>query len=101
MLNKQINLEFVRGNLKIETPHNGKSSSVKLENLFYAFELSNMFLLYIDGAQSIMLPIRAMTPQQRADLRELLKDQMHDRFSTRFGYAATAARLKPKKRGLF
>lgn len=104
MLHKEMTLAFARGNLKIDTPHNGKSATVKLSDLFLGFELSNMFLLYLDGAQSIMLPHRAMTPQQRAEVRELLQDNLHDRFSTRFGYGAAAARLKPlngKKRGLF
>lgn len=104
MLSKEITLSFMRGNLKIDTPHNGKSSTVKLADLFLGFELSNMFLLYLDGAQSIMLPHRAMNPQQRAEVRELLQDNLHDRFSTRFGYGATVAKLKPltgKKRGLF
>lgn len=104
MLHKEMTLTFARGSLKIDTPHNGKSATVKLSDLFLGFELSNMFLLYLDGAQSIMLPHRAMTPQQRAEVRELLQDHLHDRFSTRFGYGAAAVRLKPingKKRGLF
>ena len=104
MLHKEMTLTFARGGLKIDTPHNGKSSTIKLSDLFLAFELSNMFLIYLDGAQSIMLPHRAMTPQQRAEVREILQDNLHDRFSTRFGYGATAAKLKPlagKKRGLF
>lgn len=104
MINKKIILTFARGGLKLDTPHNGKSASFKLSDLFLAFELSNMFLLYLDGAQSVMLPHRAMTPQQRAEVRELLQDNLHERFSTRFGYGATAAKLKPltgKKRGFF
>ncbi|MFV0496796.1 MAG: YcxB family protein [Candidatus Fimivivens sp.] len=106
MLSKDITLTFARGTLKIDTPHNGKTATVKLSDIFLAFELSNMFLIYLDGAQSIMLPHRAVTPQQRAEVRELLQDTLHDRFSTRFGYGATAAKikLKPlngKKRGLF
>ncbi|HWP52195.1 MAG TPA: YcxB family protein [Clostridia bacterium] len=104
MLHKEMTLTFARGSLKIDTPHNGKSSTIKLLDLFLGFELSNMFLLYLDGAQSIMLPHRAMTPQQRAEVREILQDNLHDRFTTRFGYGATAAKLKPlagKKRGLF
>lgn len=103
MINKEITLAFERGHLKIDTPHNGRSSTVKLSDLFLGFELSNMFLFYLDGAQSIMLPHRATTPQQRAQVRELLQDNLHDRFSTRFGYGAAAAKIKPrgKKRGLF
>lgn len=104
MLNKKIVLTFARGSLKIDTPHDGKSATTKLSDLFYAFELSNMFLIYFDAAQSVMLPHRAMTPQQRAQVRELLQDNLHDRFSTRFGYGAAAAKLKPltkKKRGFF
>ncbi len=104
MLHKEITLTFARGGLKIDTPHNGKSATVRLADLFLSFELSNMFLLYLNGAESIMLPHRAMTPQQRAEVRELLQDNLHERFSTRFGYGATAAKLKPlsgKKRGFF
>ncbi len=106
MLHKEMTLTFARGSLKIDTPHNGKSSTVRLSDLFLGFELSNMFLLYLDGAQSIMLPHRAMSPEQRAQLRELLQDNLHDRFSTRFGYGAAAAKIKykplnGKKRGLF
>lgn len=104
MLHKEITLTFARGSLKIDTPHNGKSATVRLADLFLSFELSNMFLLYLNGAESIMLPHRAMTPQQRAEVRELLQDNLHERFSTRFGYGAAAGKLKPlsgKKRRFF
>lgn len=104
MLQKEITLTFIRDTLKINTPHNGKSSTIKLESIFLGFELSNMFLLYLDGTQSIMLPHRAMTPEQRAEVRSILKDNMHERLSTRFGYGAKAPKLRSltsKKRGLF
>lgn len=102
ILQKEITLSFMRDSVSINTPYNGKQDTVKLENLFFGFELSNMFLIYLDGAQSLMLPIRVMTPQQRANLRELLQDHMHERFSTRFGYASKASKLKmPAKRRFF
>lgn len=104
ILQKKIVLTFARDSLKIGTPHNGKISTVQLDKMFLGFELSNMFLLYLDGAQSIMLPHRVMTPEQRAEVRSVLQDNMHDRFSTRFGYSAKAPKMKPlvgKRRKFF
>lgn len=84
-LDRTIRLSFGRDTLKVETPHNGEKAVHQLPNLCLVFELSNLFMIYLDPANTILLPMRVMDAQQRAALREKFQDNLHDRFQTRFG----------------
>jgi len=86
VLFKEMSVTFAGGNMKVETPYNGKSFSLPLDRLFYVVELNNLFLIYIDYQQSILLPTRALSGRQRNEVRSLILNAIKDRFSTRYGY---------------
>ena len=83
---KEMTVTFAKGMMKIDTPYNKKSASVPLSNLACAFELNDIFLIYFDAAQLVILPTRALSGTDRAELRSLLLNTLKDRFTTRFGY---------------
>lgn len=83
---KQMSVTFSKGIMKIDTPYNGKSSSCAIENLACAFELTEIFLIYFNGEQSIIIPKRALSGSAQAELRSLLLNKLKDRFVSRFGY---------------
>lgn len=93
ILNEEIILTVDSSTMKIETPYNHKKSVIKLSELFVGFEINGLFLIYINAADSIMIPHRALSARQRADLRELFQDNLHDRFSTRF----SLSRMMPRR----
>ncbi len=93
-LRTTIRLEVVRDQLKVETPHNHEKASHQLSQLFLVFELSNLFLIYLDPINTIILPHRTMDAAQRSALRERFQAQLHDRFQSRFGYLK-APKLRP------
>ena len=66
----------------------------QIANLFFVFELSNLFMIYLDSANTILLPVRVMNGEQRAALREKFRDSLHDRFQTRFGQMK-APKIRP------
>ena len=56
ILYKEMSLTFTKGNMIISTPYNGKKDTVQLSKLFYAAELKNIFVIYLDTQHSILLP---------------------------------------------
>lgn len=94
ILNQEIILTVDSNTMKIETPYNRKSSVVKLSELFIGFEISGLFLIYVNAADSIMIPHRALSARQRSDLREIFQDNLHERFSTRF----SLSNMMPRRR---
>lgn len=88
-LGKTLRLSFGRDNLKVETPQTSDKAVHQLSNLFLVFELSNLFMIYLDPVNTILLPHRTMSPEQRAAVREKFQDNLHDRFQTRFGRMKT------------
>lgn len=100
ILDHPTTLRFVRDTLEVQT-HTGDRATHRLGDLFCAFEISELFLIYLNGAQSLMLPHRVMTPQQRAAVREKLQDALHGRFSTRFGYTSVLPQKSPLRKNRF
>lgn len=98
IIGKEMTLTFTRDKLKISTPYNGKSSVVKLDSLFCGFEISYMFLIYLDGAQSIILPHHATTADERAQVRSILRDNLHDRFYTKNSYNSMLPKRSPLRK---
>ena len=98
ILYKDMSVTFAKGNMKVDTPYNKKSFTVSLNKLFYAFELNNIFIIYVDGAQSILLPHSALSASERAEVRSLLTNALGDRFSTRFGYNNMLPRRSPLRK---
>lgn len=94
ILGKEMSVTFSKGQMKIETPYNGKSSSCPIENLACVFEMSDLFLVYFNGEQTCIIPTRAFSGGDRAALRSLLLNTLKDRFFSRFGYDS----LMPKRK---
>ena len=93
-LNRTLRLTFGRDQFKVETPSNTDKAVHQIANLFFVFELSNLFMIYLDPANTILLPVRVMNGEQRAALREKFRDSLHDRFQTRFGQMK-APKIRP------
>lgn len=98
IIGKEMTLTFSRGRIKISTPFNGKSSIVDLNSLFCGFEISSMFLIYLDAAQSIILPHHATTAEQRSQVRSILRDSLHDRFYTKHSYNSMLPKRSPLRK---
>lgn len=82
---KTMRMTFARDTLRIETPADGGKATHQLSQLFLVFELSNLFMIYLDPANVLLLPVRAMSGEQRAALRDLFREALHDRFQSRYG----------------
>ena len=101
-LQHPLRLTFERNTLKVETPHNREKAVHQLDALFLAFELSNLFILYISPANAILLPLRVLDAEQRVAVREKLQESLHDRFQTRFGiYKTPKMQSLSGRRGMF
>lgn len=98
LIGHEMTLSFTREKLKISTPYNGKSDVVRLDSLFCAIEISSMFLIYLDGAQSIMLPHHATTAEQHSQIRSILRDNLHDRLYTRNDYNSMLPKRSPLRK---
>ena len=57
-----------------------------------------MFLFYLDGAQSIILPHHATTADERAQVRSILRDNLHDRFYTKNSYNSMLPKRSPLRK---
>ena len=98
ILYKEMSVTFAKGNMIVSTPYNGKKSTIPLDKLFYGAELKNLFIIYLDSQQSILLPCRALTPPQRSEVRSLLMNALKDSFSTRYGYNGMLPRRSPLRK---
>jgi len=81
-------LESHRITLRI--PEKKAEFTKPIGELACVFELSRMFLIYVDSQQVYLLPHRALTKEERASLREVFRKRLGDRFSSRFGRAGKA-----------
>ncbi len=98
ILYKEMSVTFAKGCMKVDTPYNGKSFTLALDKLFYAAELKNLFIIYIDPQQSILLPCRALTPSEHTEVRSLLLNALKDSFSTRYGYNNMLPKRSPLRK---
>lgn len=98
VIGKEMNITFTFDKMKISTPYNKQSSAVSLDSLFCGFEISSMFLIYLDAAQSVMLPHHCLTAEQRSRVRSILQNCLHDRFYTKNGYSSFLPKRSPLRR---
>lgn len=103
LIGKTVIISIDRSAIRLETPHTGETASYPLQNLFYVFEISRMFLIYLNAEQSVLLPFRAMSASERTELRDRFRGAVNDRFQTRYGLGA-APKMQPldgRKRRFF
>ena len=98
ILYKEMSVTFAKGNMTISTPYNGKKDTVPLNKLFYAAELKNLFVIYLDPQHSILLPCRALTPTEHAEVRSLLMEALKGNFATRYGYNGMLPKRSPLRK---
>ena len=71
--------------IRIRIPERNVDVAMAYAKLACAFELHALFMLYITPKEVYLLPKRALKDGQIAALREALKKNLKERFSTRFG----------------
>ncbi len=50
-----------------------------------AYEMSSLFMIYVTTQEVYLVPVRALSPEQRLSLRSSLRSVLKDRFGSRFG----------------
>lgn len=70
--------------VQFEIPERDIRASRPASALTCAFELSQLFLIYISPQDLYILPCRALSQEQRAAFRENLRQRLGDKFATRF-----------------
>jgi len=70
--------------ITFEIPDRKISSSTQLNKLACAFELNDLFLIYVSVQQTFILPCRALTESQRQEFRRTLRERLGDNFGSRF-----------------
>lgn len=72
---------------RIRIPSRGVDVQIDPRALACAYELSALFLLYVNTQEVYLLPVRSFTETQRSHLRVFLRSTLQDRFGTRFEHA--------------
>ena len=98
ILYKEMSVTFAKEKIVISTPYNRKTDTVRLDKLFYAAELKNIFVIYLDTQHSILIPCRALTPAERAEVRSILMDSLKGNFATRYGYNGMLPKRSPLRK---
>lgn len=70
--------------ITFEIPERKSQFSTQMSKLTCAFELKDLFLIYVSTQQAYILPCRAMTEQQRQAFRGMLRERLGGNFGTRF-----------------
>lgn len=70
--------------IRFRIPEQKSDASVALKKLACAYEISSLFLLYINMQEVYLLPKRALTDEQCSTLRALLRGALGERFASRF-----------------
>jgi len=70
--------------ITFEIPERKVNSSTQLNKLACAFELNDLFLIYVSMQQTFILPCRALTDTQRTEFRRTLRERLGENFGTRF-----------------
>ena len=71
-------------NMQMEIPSRKIRYSRAWNRLAAAFELNDLFLLYLSAEDVCLLPKRVLQPEEQKALRLTLKAKLQDRFSSRF-----------------
>lgn len=79
--------------LRIQIPERKADVTRQMNQLACVFELSHLFLIYVDGQQVYLLPHRCMTEAQRLALRRNFRERLGERFDSRFDRPQKGFRL--------
>lgn len=84
MLGCRYDVTIGEHHIRFRIPERGSDTSHQLKKLACVYELSALFLFYVNTQEVYLLPKRALTEEQTAALRALLRETVGERFSTRF-----------------
>ena len=70
--------------VRIRIPARKVDARLPYQGLACAFELSSLFLFYVNAEQVYMVPVRAMSRDDQVSLRAHLTSVLGDKFSSRF-----------------
>ena len=70
--------------VRIRIPARKVDARLPYRGLACVFELSSLFLFYVNAEQVYMVPVRAMSREDRVALRAHLTSVLGDKFSSRF-----------------
>lgn len=78
--------------IAFEIPERKGEFSTQIGKLTCVFELSQMFLIYVNTQETYILPHRALTEAQRQALRKNFRERLGDNFGSRFDRAGRGRR---------
>lgn len=70
--------------IRIRVPSHNGDVSFQIKKLACVYELSSLYLFYVNTQEVYLLPKRALTEEQTAALRQELRSVIGERFSSRF-----------------
>ena len=76
---------FEKKQVRIRVPERSIDVFLPLSKLACAFEMSAAFLLYPNPQETYIVPVRALTDEQRLALRAHFRKTLGKRFGSRFG----------------
>lgn len=85
LLNCEYHVAFESHRVRFAIPARSINAAYALNKLAAVFELNALFLLYVNTQEVYILPKSALTEEQVSALRALFREQVRERFSTRFG----------------
>lgn len=84
LLGCRYHLIFDKNRIRITVPERGISANYAVSKLACVFEISSMFLVYPTTQETYIIPLRAMSSEQRNEMRSTFRTVLKDRFGSRF-----------------
>ncbi len=72
---------FDRHRFTLEIPDKNVKAGGKISQLYCAYELYHIFLLYTDARQVFIVPTKDLSPEENRFLRTVLRENLKERFS--------------------
>ena len=91
LLGKETVITIDRTQVEVEIPEKDIHSKVAVKDLAFVFELTDLYMLYINNQETYILPKRAVAEKEILLLRELFQKTLSAKFFSRF--------IKRKKKG--
>ena len=91
LLGVELQLRLDEKTLQMEIPSREIRFTRSWSRLAAAFELSELFMFYLDAQEVYLLPKRFLRSEETEALRQVLKKQLKDRFSSRWPVSDSSA----------
>ena len=69
--------------ITVKVPQKKVNFTIKVNELAAVFELSREFMIYINEQDTYLLPFRALTPEQLAEVKDTFRRHLGERFTER------------------